>query len=280
MDTVARTLSSAVRRLIDHSESPRLDAELLLGKVLGLSRAGLIVRGEQPVPAASHSAYQVLLDGRIDGMPVAYLTGEREFWSLPLKVTNDVLVPRPETELLVEQALALLPPDTQRSVLDLGTGSGAIALAIASERPQAHITAVDLSEAALGIAAANAQALGTVHIHWRHGVWFEAVPGERFDLIVANPPYLADTDPALVQLAAEPLLALASGPTGLEALGAIIAAAPRHLAPGGWLLLEHGSTQSAEVASLMRAAGFGTIRSHTDAAGLPRLALGTFSPSN
>ena len=280
MDTVSDALSRAVRLLVDHSESPRLDAELLLCKVLGLSRAGLIVRGEERMPPASRSAYQELLAGRIGGVPIAYLTGEREFWSLPLEVTADVLVPRPETESLVERALELLPPGVPRSVLDLGTGSGAIALAIASERPSARITATDISNAALDVATANAHRLGLLHIDWRVGSWFEAVAGERFDIVVANPPYLSDTDPALARLAAEPALALASGATGLEALSAIVASAPAHLSSGGWLLLEHGSTQAREVADLLQHHGFTQIRSYADAAGILRVTLGTLSSSN
>jgi release factor glutamine methyltransferase len=278
MQTVAEVLKGAIRQLAGHSESPRLDAELLLCKMLGLSRAGLIVRGEAPLPASTNAAYQALLAGRIGGAPIAYLTGEREFWSLPLRVTADVLVPRPETETLVERALELLPPDEPRAVLDLGTGSGAIALAIASERPRARITAIDISAAALDVAAANARELGLLQIEWRSGSWFAEVPGERFDLIVANPPYLSDTDPALVRLAAEPAVALASGPTGLESLTAIAKSAPAHLSAQGWLLLEHGSMQAGEVARLLEDSGFTGIRSHADAAGLARLTLGTLSP--
>jgi release factor glutamine methyltransferase len=208
------------------------------------------------------------------------LTGTREFWSLPLIVTPDVLVPRPETELLVEHVLGLLPDGDARSVLDLGTGSGAIALAIASERPRARITGIDVSTQALAVAQANARALGLAHIEWRLGSWFEPVRGERFDVIVANPPYVASGDPALQQLTAEPLLALAPGPTGLEALSAIIDGAAGHLNPEGWLLLEHGSTQGGEVAALLARAGFDTISSHADYSGKTRVTLGTVHSSH
>ena len=273
--TVEHLLRAAAESLAGRSDSPRLDAEILLGKVLGLNRTGLIVRGADPVAAASRQAYAGLIARRLDGTPVAYLTGTREFWSLPLLVTPDVLVPRPETELLVEHALGVLPDHEPRSVLDLGTGSGAIALAIASERPRAHITGVDVSPQALAVARGNALSLGFARVGWRLGSWFAAVPGERFDLIVANPPYVACDDPALRALAAEPALALAPGPTGLEALGAIIDGAAPHLNPQGWLMLEHGSTQGGEVAALLDRAGFNGIRSHADHAGRTRITLGT-----
>ena len=281
MPTVAEALQLAVRALSGHSESPRLDAELLLCKVLGLSRSGLIVHDTAPVALASGQAYGKLLEQRVSGAPIAYLTGTREFWSLPLTVTPDVLVPRPETELLVAQALELLPADAAPgdpapapSVLDLGTGSGAIALAIALERPRAQVTAVDVSDKALAVAAANAARLGA-QVDWRLGSWFDAVPGRRFDLIVANPPYVASGDPALAALAVEPALALTPGPTGLEALAAIAESAARHLHPRGWLLLEHGPTQAAAVAAMLERRGFTHIRSRVDFSGNPRITLGT-----
>jgi release factor glutamine methyltransferase len=275
MDTVAASLQRAVRSLASHSDSPRLDAELLLGKVLGLPRTALITHGADALPVERLAAYEHLIARRAQGAPVAYLTGSREFWSLDLCVTPAVLVPRPETELVVEQALALLPRDEPRSVLDLGTGSGAIALAIAAERPQAQVTAVDISQAALAVAMRNAARLELPHVRWRHGSWFDGVPGERFDLLVANPPYVAANDPALAALAAEPALALSAGPTGLEALAAIVERAAAHVLPRGWLILEHGSTQAAAVAGMLERAGFAGIRLHVDAAGKPRVTLGT-----
>jgi release factor glutamine methyltransferase len=207
-------------------------------------------------------------------MPVAYLTGSREFWSLPLKVSPAVLVPRPETELLVEHALAMLPRDEVCSVLDLGTGSGAIALSLAHERSHWAITGVDDSPAALEIAAQNSKDLKLAHVQWRLGHWFDALPGERFHLIVANPPYIAAADPALKALGAEPTAALIAGPTGLEALRAIIAQAPRHLYARGWLALEHGITQAHDVAQLLRQHGFDSIRTYPDFSGRPRITLG------
>jgi len=273
--TVIDNLQRGARSLQAQSDSPRLDAELLLGKVLGLSRAGLIARGSEPVALHSEQAYSVLIEKRLRGAPVAYLTGTREFWSLPLTVTPAVLVPRPETELLVELALERIPENRMISILDLGTGSGAIALAIASERPGIRVTGVDISPAALEVAIQNSRDLGLTHIDWRLGSWFESVPGEKFDVIVANPPYVAAADPALQTLRAEPAIALSAGPTGLDALRAIARAAASHLKDHGWLLLEHGSEQAPDVARLLDSQGFTEVRSQIDFSGKPRVTLGT-----
>jgi release factor glutamine methyltransferase len=275
MNTVAEVLTLAARSLAPHSESPRLDAEVLLGKVLGVARSMLIVRGTEPIAFDALHKYQSLIERRLSGAPVAYLTGTREFWSLQLNVTPAVLVPRPETEKLVELALQAIPLDQQCSVLDLGTGSGAIALAIASERPRVRVTGVDISPAALGVASHNSSALGLPQVVWRLGSWFDAVPDERFDVIVTNPPYVSASDPALAELSAEPALALCSGPTGLEALAAIVERAAAHLEPRGWLLLEHGSRQDRAVALLLERHGFSGIRSRDDYSGRPRVTLGT-----
>lgn len=272
---VDRCLAEAARALAQHSDSPRLDAELLLGRVLGLTRSEMIVRGDAPLSGELESAFDALVEQRRNGTPVAYLTGIREFWSLALTVTPAVLVPRPETELLVELALECLPRERPCTVLDLGTGSGAIALAIASERPRARITGVDVSPAALAVARANAAALGASGIEWRLGSWFAAVDGRRFDLIVGNPPYVAEGDPALARLKAEPALALCPGPSGLEAFAAIVGRAAAHLTEGGWLLLEHGPDQARAVADLMAGAGFVTPRSHSDLSGNPRVTSGS-----
>ncbi len=276
--TIAETVKSAALRLDAHSESPRLDAEILLSTILGLPRAALIARADEALGIEQQRAYANLIRQRADGTPVAYLTGRREFWSLPLRVSPAVLIPRPETESLVEHALSLLPRDAACAVLDLGTGSGAIALSLAHERPRWMITAVDLSAAALEVAAQNAQALQLPRIEWRQGSWFDAVPGERFHLIAANPPYVAAHDPALASLCAEPLMALTAGPTGLEALSAIIERAPQHLHPRGWLALEHGLTQAQAVAQMLDRHGFSSIRTFPDFSGRPRVTLGVHTP--
>jgi len=281
MTTIADTLRAATAALAEHSASPRLDAELLLGKVAAKSRAALIVAGDTHLPADLERRYSELLAARRAGAPIAYLTGTREFWSLELVVTPDVLVPRPETETLVESVLALIPENRDCSVLDLGTGSGAIALALASERPRACITATDLSAQALAVAAANERKLGLggARITWRQGSWFEAVSGECFDLIVSNPPYVAADDAALASLRAEPLLALTPGATGFEAFAAIITDAKEHLRSGGWLAFEHGNTQAAQLTRMFKQQGFSAVRTVTDAAGLPRVTLAQFSSS-
>ena len=272
--SIAETVRSAALKLDARSESPRLDAEILLSTLLGLTRSALIARADEALGADQQHAYAELIRQRAGGTPVAYLTGRREFWSLPLRVSPAVLIPRPETETLLEQALALLPRDAACAVLDLGTGSGAIALALAHERPRWAITAVDLSPAALEVARHNAQALQLSRVQWRLGDWFDAVAGERFHLIAANPPYVSAVDPALEALSAEPLMALSPGPTGLEALTAIIARAPEHLHRQGWLALEHGATQAPQVAQLLEQHGFTSIQTVTDFSGRPRVTLG------
>jgi release factor glutamine methyltransferase len=215
---------------------------------------------------------------RVAGEPIAYLTGQREFWSLPLHVNSAVLIPRPETELLVERALALLP-GTQAAagdvrVADLGTGSGAIALALASERPRWALTATDRSEAALTVARGNAAHLHLGHVEFLAGDWFAPLAGRRFEAIVSNPPYVALGDGALAALRYEPAGALSPGPTGLEALRYLIAGAPAHLERNGWLLLEHGVDQAAAVAAALVAAGYGRVRCHRDLAGRDRVTEG------
>ena len=273
---IADIVEQGARTLTAHSDSPRLDAELLLAQVLQVPRASLIARHETAVSELAEQSYGRLLQRRAAGEPVAYLLGKREFWSLDLKVTPAVLVPRPETEILVEQALALMDARPPGRVLDLGTGSGAIALALACERPLWRISAVDVSKDALAVAADNGRALDCARIEWRLGSWFDAVPGMRFELIVSNPPYVAATDPALAQLNAEPALALSSGPTGLEALEVITARAPGYLSASGALLLEHGRDQSGAVVQLLQRHGFTDIRTHMDLSGNPRVTRGIF----
>ena len=229
-----------------------------------------------PDPAA-RERFAALVARRARGEPLAYLTGRREFWSLELAVDARVLVPRPETERLVELALARGAADQPLAVLDLGTGSGAIALALAHERPRWRVTAVDASRDALAVATGNAQRLG-IALELLPSDWFGALAGRRFDLIASNPPYVADGDPHLVALAHEPRGALCAGPDGLTALRAIVAAAPAHLARGGWLLVEHGADQGPAVRALLAAAGLDGIETATDGAGRARVGTGRMPP--
>ena len=270
-DTVALALRQAEGMLSDCSDSPRLDAELLLAQALDWPRSRLFSRAEQPLPEPARKTLQALLARRAAGEPIAYLRGEQEFWSLSLRVGPACLIPRPETEGLVDWLLEDVA--TTARVLDLGTGSGAIALALKQERPDWRITAVEFSHAALAIARDN----GTRHglaIDWRQGSWYAPLAGETFDAIVSNPPYVAEGDPHLADLACEPPAALTAGPDGLDALRAIIAGAPAHLAPGGCLRLEHGFDQGPAVRALLQAAGFTGITTRRDLAGLERLSGG------
>ena len=254
----------------------RLAAELLLAHALGVTRARLYAWPEHEPDPAQRDAFERLVAARASGEPIAYLTGHREFWSLDLAVTPDVLIPRHETELLVELALERIPRERAMRVADLGTGSGAIALAIARERPLARVTATDASAPALDVARHNAERLGIGNVVFAAGDWFAAVGGVHFDLIVSNPPYIAAGDAHLAEgdLRFEPKSALASGPDGLEAIRQIITGAPAHLADRGALLLEHGFDQSASVRALLEAAGFEGVASVRDAAGHERVTLG------
>lgn len=272
MTTVAQALASARHRLVA-SDSAELDAELLLGFVLGLPRTRLIADDRRALDPGELERFDALVARRAAGEPVAYLTGRRGFWTLELEVTPDVLVPRPETELLVELALVRLPPGPCR-VLDLGTGSGALALAIASERADATVDAVDESAAATAVARRNAETAGLGNLRFGVGHWFEPVGGRHYHAIVANPPYLAADDPHLPALVHEPRGALVAGLTGLEALAEIAAGAGAHLLPGGWLLAEHGEAQGEAVRRLWTEAGLVEVATCRDLAGLERATIG------
>lgn len=272
-------LIQTTSQLQGSSDSPRLDAEVLLAHVLNVSRAYLYTWPERRLEAAEAQRYQALIEQRAAGTPVAYLTGQQEFWSLTLEVSPATLVPRPETELLVEQALSKLPPDQACAVLDLGTGSGAIALAIASERPLAQVWAVDISHAALDVAKRNRQRLGLA-VEFLHSDWYAAVSSQRFQIITANPPYIGANEPEAEQgdCRFEPRQALIAAESGLAELRQIIQGAPQQLEPGGWLLVEHGYRQGTPCRELFAAAGFTAIATHPDLQGHERLTLGQYQP--
>ena len=279
-DSVAQALAWAQRHGMD-----RLDAQLLVLHALnrsGQERAWLLAHDTDALPATALATLQANVQRRAAGEPLAYITGRKEFFGLDLAVDARVLVPRPDTETLVDWALELLTRPTPRltdshprqplQVLDLGTGSGAIALALKHTRPDLQVSAVDASADALAVAQANAQRL-QLDVAFAQGNWLDGVPG-RFDLIVSNPPYIAAADPHLAALTHEPLAALASGADGLDDLRSIIAQAPAHLAPGGWLLLEHGHDQAEAVATLLLAAGLVRVQSRKDLAGIVRCSGG------
>jgi len=253
--------------------TPDLDAELLLSHALGVSRARLRSHPETVPDTAAAGRFGRLIERRAAGEPVAYLLGRKHFWTLELAVGPAVLVPRPETELLVERALALHPRRVAR-IADLGTGSGAIALALARERPLWQVTATDVSSEALAVARGNATAMGLDRVRFVPGSWFDGLRGSTFDLVVSNPPYVAEDDPALGVLSHEPRLALTPGADALACLREIIRAAPQHLVGGGWLVLEHGAAQAGAVTRELASRGFVTVRSHRDLAGHERITEG------
>ncbi len=276
-DPHALAAEQLLRRAVERID--RSDAEPLLLHALGRDRAWLFAHGRDPVDPSVAQAFEALVQRRQGGEPVAYLTGSRGFWTLELAVSTATLIPRADTELLVELALERLDNLPGRRVADLGTGSGAIALAIASERPQAQVIATDASAAALAVAQRNAHSHRLRNVDCRQGSWFAPLAGERFDLVASNPPYIAAQDPHLRQgdLRYEPASALASGPDGLDDIRLIVADAPAHLLAGGWLLLEHGWDQGAAVAELLRARGFDAVATHQDLEQRDRVTSGRWS---
>lgn len=259
----------------------RLDAQLLAAHVLGRTRAWVIAHDDAELEGAAADRIGSLLQRRADGEPLAYLVGQREFRGLDLRVTRDVLVPRPDTETLVDWALELIDAATPTRVVDLGTGSGAIALAVKRARSRAEVHAVDISESALSVARDNGRRLGLC-VHWHEGSWWSAVPASTFDVALANPPYVAPGDPHLAALRHEPGVALVppgDPGDGLADIRRIVAQAPAHLTPGGWLLLEHGHEQADGVAACLRHAGFVDVGTRRDLAGRPR-ATGGFVPDH
>jgi release factor glutamine methyltransferase len=266
-------LEDATRRLEARSDSARLDAELLLARAIDMPRSYLFAHPEEPLDALTVGRFREALDRRLDGEPMAYITGTREFWSLELMVTPATLVPRPETELLVDLALREIPRRAQCAILDLGTGSGAIAIAIASERPVATVTATDISAAALEVARQNARQLDVPNIRFLAGDWTAPVSGRRFDVIVSNPPYVRSDDAALDALHCEPRAALSAGKDGLDAIRILAHDCGALLQPGGVLLIEHGAEQRDSVAATFLEHGWSGVECHTDYAGLPRVTV-------
>jgi release factor glutamine methyltransferase len=277
--TVEALLAAAADTLA--TDEGRREAQVLLGHALGVSRAWLVAHRGDTVDDSTAEAFRRLVLLRHDGEPVAYLLGRREFHGLDFRVTPDVLIPRPETETLVDVALEKLDATPGRKVLDLGTGSGCVAVSIAHERPFAHVTAVDLSAAALDVARSNATTLGQT-VEFLQGRWFAPLAQKRFDLIVSNPPYVAAGDPHLNRgdLRFEPTTALISGPDGLNDIRVIVGDAAEHLLPGGWLLFEHGYDQAESCRDLLAKAGFGDLKSWPDLAGIARVAGGRLLTRN
>ena len=276
MNTVRALLADARQLLAAAVDTPALESEILLAHVLRQDRSWLYAHPEQVPTAAEIAAFTERLAQRCDGHPIAHLTGRREFWSLTLSVSRDTLIPRPETEGLIEIALGVTLPD-DADILDLGTGSGAIALALANERQNWRVLGVDRSAAALEIARANARGLGLPSVEFARGDWFSALPaGTSFDLIVCNPPYVAQDDPHLARgdLRFEPVQALVAGEDGLDDIRSIIDAAPAFLRPGGWLWLEHGRDQGSRVVDLLHGQGFQQVALRRDLAGQERYAGG------
>lgn len=259
---------------------PALEARLLISHVTGLTRTQLITRDDEMLAPAQRDSVAALLGRRLGGEPVAYLLGEREFFGRAFRVTPDVLIPRPDTEIAVEAALKLLAPLAAPRVLDMGTGSGALAVTLACERPDAEVWATDISPGALQVAQDNARALGAGNVRFLASDWYAALPaGLRFDLIVSNPPYIAAADPHLAQgdLRFEPIGALTDHGDGLSALRTIIDGAQHHLLAGGWLLMEHGYDQAAQVRQLLLTRPFTEVQSWRDLAGIERVTGGKIS---
>ncbi|WGL16449.1 peptide chain release factor N(5)-glutamine methyltransferase [Microbulbifer bruguierae] len=279
MATVKENLRRAVQ--LEHSDSPRLDLEVLLCHLLGKSRAWLYTWPEYELDSAQQEQLDTLIQRRIAGEPVAHLTGSREFWSLPLKVNPSTLIPRPDTEVLVETVLALCPQQQLR-VLDLGTGTGAIALALASEKPRWQIVAVDKMPAAVALAEENRQLLGFSHVEVLESDWFDALTGRTFDVIISNPPYIDPRDPHLQEgdVRFEPLSALVAEDAGLADIRRIAEIAGEHLVAGGLLAVEHGWDQGAAVRRIFTGCGYSDVETRLDYAGRERITLGRYASAS
>lgn len=277
--TIETALSDAARTLSAVSDSPRLDAEALLAWVLGTPRSYLFTHPDKELRDRPASDFSAAIGRRAEGEPIAYITGSKEFWSLELIVSHDTLVPRPETETLVARALQLIPQDRPCRVLDLGTGNGAIAIAIAGERPKIAIVATDSSSKALLVANENATLQKLQNISFLHGNWTDPVSDQTFDLIVSNPPYVCEDDLALDKLQYEPRISLAAGPDGMDAIRQIAEEAGKILARNGTLLLEHGAGQQDMVAAVLQDNGWTDLHCFNDLAGQPRVSTAKMSTS-
>ncbi|GAB4346738.1 MAG: peptide chain release factor N(5)-glutamine methyltransferase [Gammaproteobacteria bacterium] len=273
---LAATIRSLLVEAQGELKGETLEAELLLAHALETDRSHLRAWPDRLVGPHQSGRFRELVRRRRQGEPVAYILGHREFWSLDLGVTRDTLIPRPETETLVELALERIPPDAAWTIGDLGTGSGAVALAIARERPHCRVVATEYSENALAVARENAIRHGIANVEFRQGDWWRPLAAERLNLALSNPPYVPEDDPHLLQgdLPWEPRQALVAGPDGLEAIRCILAGARRHLEREGWLLLEHGYDQGKAVRGLFREVGLGAIETRPDLAGRDRVTLG------
>ena len=270
-------IAEAAKALQAVSESPRLDAELLLATALDVPRSYLFAHADEEMDSAAAQRFQDTIARRVDGFPLAYITGEKEFWSMPLMVSPATLVPRPETETLVEQALMRIPKDEHLRILDLGTGSGAVALAIAKERPLCDVVATDVSEDALAVARINARNNSIPNIEFLQGDWLEPAVGMTFDVIVSNPPYVAKADEALVTLRHEPQGALVAGKDGLDSIEVIAAKAGAVTNQGGSLLIEHGADQGEAVRNILKGNGWTDISLAKDLSMLPRVTSAVLS---
>ena len=274
--TLNDAIVAATAQLKNSSPSPALDAQVLLAHSLGQDRTYLIAHAKDTLDTETNSQFEQLVAQRIKGMPVAYLTGEQEFWSLPIRVTSDTLIPRPETELLVELALEKIPHEQNFLIADIGTGSGAIAIAIANERKGSSVIASDRSAEAIEVAKQNANRLALDNVEFVQGATFDPLTEKIFNLVVSNPPYVLESDPHLAQgdIRFEPRSALAAGPDGLDVIRLIIEQAKDHLVPRGWLMIEHGYDQESAVEELFARAGFEEIECYRDLAGQPRVTIG------
>ena len=269
--SIEQALRDATEKLRGVTDAPRLEAELLLARAINMPRSFLFAHPEDELDADSLQRLGDTVASRLAGEPMAYITGIKEFWSMELVVSPATLVPRPETELLVDVALRDIPRKAEWQVLDLGTGSGAVALAIGRERPSCFITATDVSADALAAARENANRNNIGNVEFLHGDWIGPVAERRFEVIVSNPPYVRDDDKALEELQAEPMLALQAGAEGLDAIEILVRGCPAIITSGGLLVLEHGADQEEAVAALLKAHGWANIRCYKDYSGLPRV---------